>query len=126
MAVKFTKELTELVNKLGDTAHTIDNDGVVITKNEALIELLWNTALGYKEQVMVEKGKDKGKTQEVTHKPQKWAMELIYNRKEGGLAAVADSGDSGMTAAKTVRQLVKDRLKRITRKIVHGEEENHS
>lgn len=126
MSVKFTKELTELLNKIGGQAHTMDNDGEVVTKNEQLIRLLWDTALGYKEQVMVESGKDKGQMRTVVHKPQKWAMELIYNRKEGGLANTSDVNESGISAAKQVRQLAKDRLNKMARKIAGTEESSHS
>lgn len=125
-APKFTKELTELLNKIGSEAHTMNNDGEVITKNEALIKLLWDTALGYTEMAMVESGKDKGTMREVKHKPQKWAMELIYNRKEGGLANTSDVNESGISAAKQVRQLAKDRSNKMARKIAGTEEQSNS
>jgi hypothetical protein len=123
MAAKFTKELTELLNKLGDETHTMDNDGVMVTRNESLIRLLWDTALGYTEEVEIESGKDKGERKMIKHKPQKWAMELIYNRKEGGLAATSDSNEGGISAAATVRELTKARINRLARKAAGAVEE---
>lgn len=107
MAVaKFTKELTELLHKIGAETHTMTESGDMLTKNEVLIRLLWDTALGYEEK----KKDDDGKETVTVHKPQKWAIELVYNRKEGGIAGATPDASGGISAAKQVRTLANKRL----------------
>ena len=117
MAAKFTKNLTDLLNKVGSETHTVDNDNTPITKDEALIRLLWNTALGYIEKTMDDNGKEKTKK----HPPQKWAMELIYNRKEGGIAGISEPGKRGTSARKRVSDLAKKRFNKAAKTTPNGE-----
>jgi hypothetical protein len=100
------KNLIELVKVIGKLTHTVDNDGKSITKDECLIRLLWDTALGYTERTLDDKGVEK----EIKHKPQRWAMQEIISRREGGIPAAASDVGQRMTAAKQVQDLVKDRL----------------
>lgn len=100
------KNLTELVKTVGKEVHTIDNDGAPISKDERLIRLLWDIALGYDEQTV----DDDGNKKVVKHKPQKWAMQEIIARREGGIPAPQSDVGNRMTAAKQVRELAKGRL----------------
>lgn len=110
MAAKpLPKNLIDLVKSVGKEVHTINNDGDPVSKDEKLIRLLWDIALGYEEKVE----DDKGKQKVIKHKPQKWAMQEIISRREGGIPApVSDVGER-MTAAKQVRDLVKQRLNNL-------------
>jgi len=108
---KWTKNLTELLQKIGQETHTLTNDGEPRTKDEALIRLLWDTALGY-EEVTID---DKGKQKLVKHRPQKWALELIYSRREGGIAGATPDEGGRRTAAEEVRELSKSRLNKLAK-----------
>jgi len=70
------RQLTKYLRELVGEVHTVDDDGGVITKGEALAQLLWNKALGYL--VM-----DPKKKEEVYSKPESWAIQLIFERLEG-------------------------------------------
>ena len=100
------KNLTDLVKLIGKEVHTIDNDGVPISKDERLIRLLWDIALGYEETTR----DDDGNESIFKHKPQKWAMQEIIARREGSIPAPASDVGNRMSAAKQVRDLVKNRL----------------
>ena len=109
---KEPKNLIELVKVVGKEIHTIDNGGNPISKDERLIRLLWDTALGYDEKTVDDEGNEKV----VKHKPQRWAMQEIISRREGGIPAAASDVGQRMTAAKQVQDLVKDRLNSLVDK----------
>ncbi len=100
------KALSKHLDAIGQEAHTITADGTQVTKEEALARLLWDKALGYTETIR----DDNGTQKEIVHKPESWALEYIYERKEGKAPpAIADSS-GGIRAADKVRQLAKERL----------------
>lgn len=101
-----TKNLTTLLKQIGQEIHDCSMDGEPVTKDEALIRTVWNKALGYKEVVRNDKGVEK----EISHKPEKWALELIYNRREGAVPVAQQEDSDRITAAKQVSDLAKDRL----------------
>jgi len=110
MAKGWTKKLSELAIKIGEETHTVNDDGDMLSKDEVLVRQIWNEALGYEERTVNDKGKEKV----VKHKPQKWAKELLWNRREGGILGVGQQSESGgITAAEQVRDLSKARLNKL-------------
>jgi hypothetical protein len=110
MAKGWTKKLSELAVKIGEETHQMNADGEMLSKDEVLVRQIWDEALGYEERTVDDKGKEKI----VKHKPQKWAKELLWNRREGGIqAALAETGE-GITAAEQVRELSKARMNKVT------------
>jgi hypothetical protein len=108
-----TKSLNKLLEQIGAELHS-NTDGTGVTNDEALIRTLWKKALGYTEVVADKEGEER----EVRHKPERWAVELIYLRREGAVPTVQGEDRHRMTAAEEVSTLAKDRL---NRKVKGGE-----
>jgi hypothetical protein len=100
------KNLNSLLKKVGAEIHDVNVDGEVVSKDEALIRTLWNQALGYTERVK----NDKGEEIEKKHAPQRWAIDLIYTRREGAVPVAMADVEGRITAAEQVGELAKDRL----------------
>ena len=107
------KELTKLLRELAAEAHTITDDGAVVTKGEALVSLLWQQALGYTERRV----NDEGAVEETIHRGAPWAQQLIYDRMEGRVPQAVADDETRLTAAKQVRELAKNRLNDLAQKI---------
>lgn len=104
-----TRNLTKHLNALGAEAHDVHPDGSPMTREEALAILLWKKALGYKEKTR----NDEGSWVETVYKPEAWAMQYIYERKEGKTTP-APAEDSGrVKASDRVRELARERLNRM-------------
>jgi len=69
--------------------HTVEDGGDAISKAEALAKLLWNKALGYREQVLRD-----GVWIDVSHPPESWAIHLVYDRLEGRVNTPDTSKDT--------------------------------
>lgn len=105
------KNLNSLLKKVGAEIHDMNVDGEVVSKDEALIRTLWNQALGYTERIKT----DKGEEIEKKHAPQRWAIDLIYTRREGAVPVSKAEADGQITAAEQVSELAKDRInKKVT------------
>lgn len=98
-----SRQLTLHLREMAAEALTINDEGGLVTRGEALATLLWKKALGY-ESVNSE-------TSEVTyHKPEAWAIQLIWERMEGK-APVAIPDDKGvLKIADKVSDLARNRL----------------
>lgn len=106
-----TKNLNSLLKSIGVEIHEVDVDGEVVTKDEALIRTLWKYALGFTERIK----NDKGEEIEKRHRPERWALELIYNRREGAVpTAIAEDSDR-ITASEQVAELAKERLNKAAK-----------
>lgn len=104
-----TRALTKYLNELGAQAHTIDDGGDPITREQALAELLWKLALGWTEYTKDEEGNRK----EVKHPPVAWAIQYIYDRKEGRTAPTVMEDETRVRAADKVRDLAKNRVNQL-------------
>ena len=82
-------------------------EGELLTKGEALARLLWRKALGW-----VEKTRDdEGNESELIHKPEAWAINLVYERMEGKTPqAVTEQDESRVKAVDKVRELAVARI----------------
>ena len=89
--------LSKYLRALAVEVETTNAKGDTITKAAALAELVWKYALGFTDV----------KT-DIPLPPAVWAIELLYNRIEGKVAA-AITEDSGRTLAEKVSDLGKAR-----------------
>jgi len=105
-----TKALTRYLNEMGALVHTVDDEGNPISREQALADLLWKKALGY-----TEMGRDDdGNRCEVVHKPEAWAMQYIFERREGKAPAAVQTEDADrIRAADKVRELARERLNKL-------------
>lgn len=101
------RELTHHVRELGAEASEMLANGDVITRDEALARLLWEKALGY---TKLMKNKLTGQMEEVYFGPEAWAIQLIYERREGKVAQAEPEKASKPTTAEKVSELSKSRI----------------
>ena len=100
-----SKQLTRFLRELANDPHTYDfSDERSLTKAEALAVLLWNKALGFSEPDPDNKGAI------VNHKPEAWAIQLLWERLEGKAPAAVEEQSQTMTAAAKVGELAKSRI----------------
>lgn len=100
------RALTKHLQSLGAEAHTMLDDGTPITREEALARLLWNMALGYTEKTL----NDEGHWVETYHKPVAWAMQAVWDRREGKVPTAIGEDENRVKASDRVRDLAKARL----------------
>ena len=97
-----TQHLRELGNEVDQLRTTTEGEVQVITRVEALAELVWKRALGWIE--------DLGEGKKKYYKPEPWAIQLIYERIEGRVPQVIPSEKPGATIADKVGDLGKQRI----------------
>lgn len=107
-----SKQLTDHLRQLAAEAHDWSEDGA-ITKGEALARLLWQKALGSVEKQLDDEGKEK----EIVHKPESWAIQLVYERMEGRTPQALDEDPHKVTAADRVRDLAKKRANSLAEEV---------
>ncbi len=114
------RALTTRLRELMASVHTsdINDDGEVVmtTKAERLAELLADRALGWEEQVTVPNKKVPGGIEEktVVHKPEKWAMVMVYERLEGKTPVAMPDETKGLTVSDKVSELAVTRINDLT------------
>jgi hypothetical protein len=108
------RQLSKHLRDLAAEAFDVTPDGDVLTKGEALAKLLWNKALGYSERVK----DDEGRETEVVHKPEAWAIQLVYDRMEGRTPQALNEDADRIRAADRVSDLAKTRLNQLTASMV--------
>jgi len=92
-------------------------EAVMVTKAEAIARYIFKLALGYEESVdVLDKDGKKIGIKPVTHKPDKWAINVIWDRLEGraGAADLKSGSDKAKLADKVSAQ-GKKRLDQITK-----------
>jgi hypothetical protein len=112
MAGRTTKSLTMHLRQLAKEAHSVADDESIITKAEAMADLLWKYALGWEEPDPDDPDK------RIKHKPQQWAMTMIYDRLEGKAANAMEDTNSVMTAADKVGEMAKNQVNALTMSVV--------
>lgn len=119
---ELTNRLRELLAEVHDTILNDDKEAVLITKGEALAELLMNRALGWIEEVIEESGiSGKTITRKVIHSPERWAIELIYDRTEGKSPQALPDDKGGLTATDRVSELARKKVNQLTEEATAGE-----
>lgn len=101
-----SKSLTAELRKLITQAHGWSEADGVITKGEALAQLIWQNALGYTE-VLVD---DEGNKKEIVHPYSQACIQLLFDRVEGKAGPVAVDNEGRVTAATKVSELARTRV----------------
>lgn len=112
MAGRTSKQLTHHLRTLAAEAESVHDNGDIITKAEAMASLLWKYALGWEEP----DPDDPGKT--IMHRPQQWAISMIYERLEGKAPAAVEDTSGTMSVADRVSEAARNSLNAITLSVV--------
>ena len=107
-----SKQVTLHLRQLAAEAESIRDDGEMITRAEALAMLIWNYALGWEEP----DPDDPNKT--ILHRPQQWAIQLLYDRMEGKAPNAVENDAGTMTAADRVGELAVNSVNAMTMAVV--------
>jgi hypothetical protein len=117
---KFIKEIASEVHD-DPLIKARGEDAVMVTKAEAIARYIWKIALGYQESVDVYKNGVKTGVRPEVHKPDKWAINLIWDRMEGRAGAADPKGSSNKASlADKVSAQGKKRLDQITKQSIKG------
>lgn len=114
-----SKFVREIANEIHDdpVIKARGEDAVMLTKAEAVARHLWKLALGYEEteDVFDKNGKKIG-IKPVRYKPNKWAINLIWDRLEGRTGAADVRGDdSKASLADRISDLGKKHMNQIAK-----------
>jgi len=114
-----SKFIKEIANETHDdpVIKAKGEEAVMLTKAEAVARYIWKLALGYEEteDVFDKTGKKIG-IKPVRHRPDKWAINLIWDRLEGRVgAADLKSSDDKASLAKKISDQGKKRLNQIAK-----------
>jgi len=91
-------------------------EAVMVTKAEAIARHIWNVALGFVEEVDIYKDGVKIGVKLEAHKPDKWAINMIWDRMEGRVGqADAKSGSDKASLAEKVSGLGAKRVNQIAK-----------
>ena len=91
-------------------------EAVMVTKAEAIARHIWNVALGYVEEVDVYTDGKKTGVKLETHRPDKWAINIIWDRMEGRVGqADTKAGSDKASLADKVSEQGQKRLKQIAK-----------
>ncbi|KKN53873.1 hypothetical protein LCGC14_0598320 [marine sediment metagenome] len=98
-------------------------EAVMVTKAEAIARHIWNVALGYVEEIDIYKDGVKVGVKLETHRPDKWAIGIIWDRMEGRVGqADAKSGNNKASLADKVSEQGKKRLSQIAKSSLTSKE----
>lgn len=101
-------QLTRHLRALAAEIETSDDNGNPITRAEMLALVVWKKALGWIEPARMQG--DVVLVKEVIHKPESWAIQLIYERIEGKAPQAILDEKGRMTAAEKVGELARSKL----------------
>ncbi len=91
-------------------------EAVMVTKAEAIARYIWKTALGYTEEVEIYKDGVKTGIRPEYHRPDKWAINMIWDRMEGRVGqADAKAGSDKASLADRVSALGKKHMNQIAK-----------
>ena len=91
-------------------------EAVMVTKAEAIARHIWSVALGYVEEIDIYKDGVKVGVKLETHRPDKWAINIIWDRMEGRVGqADAKAGSDKASLADKVSEQGKKRLAQIAK-----------
>ena len=108
-----TRQLTQHLRELAADYVSIDNEGNPITRGEQLAVIIWEKALGWTETCI----KDE-KQEEIYHKPEAWAIALVFERMEGKAPAAVPDDKGTLTTADKVEEIVKSRINSIAEAVL--------
>lgn len=91
-----SKFIREIANELHDDPiiRAKGEDAAIVTKAEVLARYVWKSALGYVEEVDTYKDGVKTGIRPEIHKPERWAINMVWDRSEGRAGAADPKGGS--------------------------------
>ena len=101
-------QLTKHLRALAAEIETSDDNFNLITRAEMLAMVVWKKALGWVEPARMQG--DVVLVKAAVHKPESWAIQLIYDRIEGKAPQAVPDAKGRLTAAEKVSELVKSKL----------------
>jgi hypothetical protein len=116
------RQLTKHLRELAAEIHTIEDDGTMLTRGEALALEVWKRALGYEDRLT----DDEGKESCIKVPPAQWAIQMVFDRMEGRTPQAIEEEETRVSAAEKVRELSASRINGMAKKAVvktHGEAE---
>jgi len=112
---KFIKEIASEIHD-DPVIKAKGEEAVMLTKAEAIARHIFKLALGYTEEVEIYKNGVKTGIRPEYHKPDKWAIGVIWDRMEGRVgAADLKSGSDKASLADKVSAQGQKRLDQITK-----------
>jgi hypothetical protein len=109
-----TLKLREIMAEVYDSKLE-DEKWTMTSKGERLAEILVDRAIGWKEEVTVKTDvPGQVETTIVQHKPERWAIEMCYDRLEGKTPQALADETTALTAADKVEELSKSRINALT------------
>ena len=105
--------LTRHLRVLAAQVDAVSDGGDLISKSEKLAEIVWQRAIGFQEKTA------DGKL--IPHKPEQWAIMLLFDRLEGRVPVMIDD-KTGQTLADKVTALGRSRLNAL----IEVERDDHS
>lgn len=108
------KVLTDALRKLATHVIDVGPDGTQTTRFEKLALLIWDQALGSKTQ----KRNAEGNLVDVEVKGVAWAQQFLWERLEGKAPIAITEDGGGIKAAEKVRDLARDRVNKMTAKVL--------
>jgi len=114
-----SRQITEHLREIAAMAHDWSEEDGSLTKGECLARLLWRKALGWTETIV----DDEGNKKEKYHKPESWAIQLIYDRMEGkAVNAQPEEDDRRMKAKDQVSELARNRVNALAKESASAKE----
>ncbi len=113
------RALTTHLREIMASVHTtdlLDGEMVLTTKSERLAEILCERALGWEdvEEVPDSSAKKGYRSRKVKHKPEKWAIVMVYERLEGKAPTALEDKTPGITVTDRVSELAVERINDLT------------
>lgn len=99
------------IRKEFEKPESVDDEGNIITRAEILAKILVKKAMGYVEII---------EGVEIVHPPERWAIELLYDRMEGRVAAAEPEKLTSKTVAEKVGHMAKLSINSMTKAVVKG------
>ncbi|KKN71915.1 hypothetical protein LCGC14_0415610 [marine sediment metagenome] len=100
------KLLTTELKRLAHLAHSVDDEGNPLTKQQVLAAMVWDKALGYTKV-------DKDTNKKVEYKPERWAISMLFDRLEGRVNT-ADKDNKERPLSEKMSDAAKKRIESAT------------
>ena len=112
---QLTDHIRELLAEASEVMEEGDNGEIkCLTKGEVLADLIVKRALGYRKTTRTDEGEEK--TEEFP--PERWAIELVWDRVEGKTPQAVQEDDRSLRVAERVSDLSKKRLNKMTERLL--------
>jgi len=105
------RAISERLEALAEQVVDMDEGGEPLTRADKLARMLWDRALGYKE----EKMGDDGVTHIREHRPENWAIATVIDRIEGKtITRTIEAEDRSVSPAKKINDIAKSKINKAS------------